>query len=329
MSARKVGLTLARMVIMRTHQACNRNESLPTNATRSPSSFTTSARKPGSGGPPADKDLPRGKTKREAPASDSSPAVAAGAHKSLEELVLAHRQWVSYMAHRYSRVGISKDDLLAEGMLGLLKAAQRFDPSLGVKFQTYARYWVRAYILSYISENSRVVAAPETRIARRLRLHLGDYEREMTQAAGGPVTDQAMADHIGITIDELRSARNMLTARDVPVMHTEPQEGQQGYEPMVTSTPEHYVEKRERTTYQQGLAKKLLSKLSPREEKIVRARVLAERSTTLCALGNELGISRERVRQIQARAITKMREAATQIMGTHSDDVETQLQAFC
>ncbi|MBC7173182.1 MAG: sigma-70 family RNA polymerase sigma factor, partial [Polyangiaceae bacterium] len=100
-------------------------------------------------------------------------AVAPIDREACHRLVLSHRRMVEAMARKYSRLGATEEDLVGEGMLGLLDAARRFDPGRGTKFATYARWWVRYYMRSYLAESRRAVSMPKTRNIVRIRSWVG------------------------------------------------------------------------------------------------------------------------------------------------------------
>jgi len=223
------------------------------------------------------------------------------------ELVLAHRPLVRAMARRYTRPGVSLEDLEAEGCVGLLVAARRFDPSRGAQFSTYAKWWVRAHVQRYAMANRRIVAAPNTR-AMRLLHQIRRIERNMEQAAGEPADVHDVARSMHMTVEQVEEAQAAISRRD---LSTEPDGAdRESLEPSDTSpSPEDLVASREWHSACRTMAVIALDALDPRERQIVHDRLLSPDRMTLADLGTRFGVTRERVRQLEARALRKMRTA--------------------
>lgn len=226
---------------------------------------------------------------------------------ALHELVLAHRDLVVAMAERYARFGGSRDDLVNEGYLGLLDAARRFDPERGTRFATYARWWVRAHMLEYLLSNRRIVGLPKTRTMRRLRLQLRPVERDLEQKRGGRVDGEELANALGVTPEAIAAARGDMIRGDVPIAYDEPGSG---YSPVdLDASPEERTADAEREARMRTLAQAALDALDERERTIVHERLLCDETLSLRELSEQFNVSRERVRQLEARALRKMRAA--------------------
>jgi RNA polymerase sigma-32 factor len=160
-------------------------------------------------------------------------------------------------------------------------------------------------MLRYITVNRRSVVAPETRVMRKLRLHLNPTEVRMQQQAGRTVSDAEIADELGVTAADVVMARTAFASTDVTIAHGEPSPHE--HVPKTECSPEEIVAQREERLNTMSAACKALQHLTPRELTIIRGRVMADRPRSLRELGGELGLSRERVRQLQLRALAKMR----------------------
>lgn len=230
-----------------------------------------------------------------------------GSQRALRDLMAAHLRLVLATARRYSGNGMSLEDLVAEGNLGLVEAAQRFDPARGTRFGTYAAWWVRAFVRRYALANRRIVPAPSTRNARKLISSLRSTQRTLTQEMGRPPTRDEVAQALGVSADDVGMMESVLGGRDLFVGPSE--DGTvvelEDYRP----SPEQHTEEQELEALRASTVARALEKLTEREREIVRRRYLEEDGVTLAVLGDDLGLSRERVRQIEKRAQHKLRAA--------------------
>lgn len=229
-----------------------------------------------------------------------------GSDHARHQLILAHMRLVGSVAQRYVRDGTPFEDLIHEGVLGLLEAASRFDPSRGARFSTYATWWVRAYVRRYALSNRRIVAAPSTRDSRRALSQLRRTQHLLAQRHGVPASNEQLAEALDVGVDDVEMAEGVLSGRDVGLDGDGP--GSRHIEPPTEEpTPEQSTEEAERLSMYARRLARAMELLSDREREIVRRRLLAEEPDSLAALGQELGVSRERVRQIQQRAQEKLR----------------------
>ncbi len=197
-----------------------------------------------------------------------------------------------------------------EGVLGLMEAAHRFDPERGIRFGTYAAWWVRAYIRRYALTNRRIVAPPSTRAARRIIASLRRTERELAADSGRCPERAEVAAAIGVSTEDLTMVEGLLGGRDVPIG---PVDDGIGFEPVAdAASPEQETAAEEARQQDAGAVHQALSLLSERERAIVQRRILDDERTSLSALGQTMGLSRERVRQLEKRAQLKLRDALLQ-----------------
>jgi RNA polymerase sigma-32 factor len=236
-----------------------------------------------------------------------------GDERAGEQLVLSNLEIVVKMAFRYhSRIGHVLD-LVQEGNLGLVRALEKFDPTKGVPFSAYARYWVRAMILRYVMENHHAASPGNTREGRRLFWELA-RERQRLTVSGMAPTSRQLADALGASEQEV-AAVSALSARELSL--DEPvSTGTEGGRSLgdtlpdpLTPDPEDSLDRSRLVhTVRTGVAT-FAEQLGPRDRRILEARIVADEPATLGVLSEELGVSRERVRQLEARLRTKLGEA--------------------
>lgn len=227
--------------------------------------------------------------------------------KSTRELVVQHVPLVRAMARRYAHSGVLFDDLVQEGMIGLLVAAERFEPERGLRFATYARWWVRWRMQRYLRQNRAIVGLPETRAIRFVRRRIWGARRDLEQRGRTGVTDADLAQELGVDEEDVALVRAELGQRSAPLSPTaERLDGL--YEPdRRAPDPEGVAARHELRNEARFLIESCLGHLDERERFIVNERRLAEPPSSLRELGDRLAISAERVRQLEQRAFQKMR----------------------
>ena len=233
-------------------------------------------------------------------------SVRVGDRQALETLLLSHLPLVHAIAARYARRGQDRDDLIAEGILGLVEAARRFDHDRGVRFSTYAAWWVRAQVRRYSLRTMRIVGAPSTRVGRRLLAQLPAAQRRLSQVLGRAPNRQELATELQATDEEVACVDAALRGADRMF-----EEGSAATlaEGSAQPTPEGLLAAAQGRALLLARVERAMGAMSERERQIVRRRLLDEERTTLSALGQDLGISRERVRQLEERARAKLRNA--------------------
>ena len=249
----------------------------------------------------------------------------AGDQIALHRLTSAHMRLVIAIAARFRHFGLSMGDMIQEGHVGLLEAAQRFDPEREVRFSTYATWWIRASIQDYILRNWSIVRGGTSSTQKALFFNLRRLRARLTQ--GQPdLTDSGVyreiASMIGVSEKDVALMDSRLSAPDTslnaPLTDSDGGASSERQEFLVSTAPlqdETVGEEidRERRVHWLGVALKVLS---DRELNILRERRLQENGATLEALGTRLGISKERVRQIENRALEKLRQA---LVRSHPD----------
>ena len=202
-------------------------------------------------------------------------------------------------------------DLIQEGNLGLLQAVQRFDPYQGVKLSSYGAYWIRAYILKYLIDNIRLVRLGTTRAQRKLFFRLNKEKREL-ERQGFEVEPKLIAERLDVSEADVIDMEQRLGQRDLsleaPVRDEEGGASYGDFIPAAGESAEHDVGERElRRVFLEKL-RDFAESLEERDRQIVEQRILAEDPKTLQEMGTEFGVSRERVRQLEARVVARLRD---------------------
>ncbi len=236
-------------------------------------------------------------------------------YRRLGDLEAAHRlicsnlRFVVKIANEYRGYGMKMLDLIQEGNIGLMMAVKKFDPERGIRLISYAVWWIRAYIQNYIVKTWSLVKIGTTQAQKKLFFKL-----KQTQAALLRLTGQENAEEIAQTLDvrndEVEEMSRRLAARDTS-LDVELIEGEDFtlMETLADNSPNQETrlienEKRHRLA---GEVRQAFDRLNAREQKIIRSRIFAESPRTLQELADDFGISRERVRQIEAHALNKLR----------------------
>ena len=231
---------------------------------------------------------------------------------ALHELVSAHARLVLRAASRYRKFGLALGDLMQEGLIGLLLAAARFDPDRGARFSTYAGWWVRSVMQDYILRNWSVVRTGTTTAQKALFFNLGRLRAQIDGARAGPLTAEGrrrIAAELKVRIADVEAMESRLAANDQSLNAPLGDDGGERQDLLVDPGPspeEIAIETRDAEIRGRWLAA-ALAELTARERKIVGDRRLRDDSVALAALGRRFGISKERVRQIEHRALAKIK----------------------
>jgi RNA polymerase sigma-32 factor len=223
-------------------------------------------------------------------------------------LVLAHLRFVVHVARGYAGYGLPLGDLVQEGNVGLMKAVKRFDPSVGVRLVSFAVHWIRAEIHEYVLRNWRLVKVATTKAQRKLffnlrraKKHLGWLSRAETEA---------VAKDLGVSAREVNEMERRLSSYDVS-FDPDPTDDEDfapaAYLPSPNSDPAKAVEREDWDTDAHDRLDAALAKLDARSRDILARRWLTDDKSTLHELAAEYDVSAERIRQIEANAIAKLR----------------------
>ena len=227
------------------------------------------------------------------------------------QLVLSHLRVVVSVARHYLGYGLPQADLIQEGNIGLMKAVKRFDPDRGVRLVSFALHWIRAEIHEYVLKNWRLVKVATTKAQRKLFFNLRSLKQSLDTLS---LTEaDAVAKELNVSRKDVLEMETRLSGRDISIDPTI-EDGEESYSPVayLASPDENPAQVLEREQTEQHLHTglfKALENLDARSRRIIEARWLTEdASSTLHDLAAEYGVSAERIRQIEARALQKMRE---------------------
>jgi RNA polymerase sigma-32 factor len=230
--------------------------------------------------------------------------------EAARELVLAHLRVVVAISRGYLGYGLPQADLIQEGNIGLMKAVKRFDPERGVRLVSFAVHWVRAEIHEFVLRNWRIVKIATTKAQRKLFFNLRSLKRSL--ATLGPEDVKAVATKLGVKPEEVVEMETRLTGKDIAL---EPvgDDDEEAFAPISylvaeDAEPGRILEHEETARLRTSGLEKAMASLDPRSRRIIQARWLTEKeSATLHDLAAEFGVSAERIRQIEAKALGKMK----------------------
>lgn len=232
-----------------------------------------------------------------------------GDQEAIQELARANLRFVISVAKKYQNRGVSLTDLIQEGNVGLVTAARKFDPEQGVKFISYAVWWIRQAILASLANHGRAVRVPLNRASDLARI-FREKERLKQEKGREPTTDE-LAKATSLTPELVESLQTLNAAEirlDAPIGDSEDSQLVERFITEEAAEPEVEVESRLLTE----TITEALSTLEVRDAKVLRLYfgLEGEREHTLEEIGNMLGVTRERIRQLRDRALRRLREGA-------------------
>jgi RNA polymerase sigma-32 factor len=230
-------------------------------------------------------------------------------------LVMSHLRLVVAVARNYLGYGLPHADLIQEGNIGLMKAVKRFDPERGVRLVSFALHWIKAEIHEYILRNWRLVKVATTKAQRKLFFNL----RSMKQGLGtmSPDEIQGVARELNVKPEEVSEMETRLSGGDI-ALEGRIEDGEEEYAPIAyladeDSEPTEVLQRRQHDMLQSDGVRQAIERLDARSRRIIEARWLNEDAdgrvgtATLHELAEEFGVSAERIRQIEAKALLKLR----------------------
>ncbi len=226
------------------------------------------------------------------------------------KLVMSHLRLVVAIARGYLGYGLPHADLIQEGNVGLMKAVKRFDPDRGVRLVSFAIHWIKAEIHEYIVKNWRLVKIATTKAQRKLFFNLRSMKSSSNTLQGDDVL--AVAQQLGVKPEEVREMETRLSGQEV-ALEAGPDDDEERFAPIAYladphAEPSEVLAQRQSARLQDEGLHQALAMLDERSRAIVQRRWLTEGdSATLHELAAEYGVSAERIRQIEAKAMQKMR----------------------
>jgi len=226
------------------------------------------------------------------------------------QLVLSHLRFVVHISRGYLGYGLPMGDLVQEGNVGLMKAVKRFDPAVGVRLVSFAVHWIRAEIHEYVLRNWRLVKVATTKSQRKLFFNLRKMKKNLTWLTEAETN--AVAKDLGVEPGDVREMEQRLSARDMSFDPTPESDEDDTYSPAMylpASNADPAIEV-EREEWEEDSSDRLgaaLERLDARSLDILKRRWMTDDKATLHELADEYGISAERVRQVEANAIAKLK----------------------
>jgi RNA polymerase sigma-32 factor len=234
--------------------------------------------------------------------------------EAARELVMAHLRFVVHIAKGYMGYGLPLGDLIQEGNVGLMKAVKRFDPDYGVRLVSFAVHWIRAEIHEFVLKNWRIVKVATTKAQRKLFFNLRKSKKSLAWLSFDET--QAVAKDLGVSAAEVTEMERRLSARDAifdptPDMDDDYNFTPAAYLPSPDADPATLVEDADWNDDATTRMTAAMKDLDERSRDILASRWLTDSKMTLHELADRYGVSAERIRQIEANAIKKLRTAMT------------------
>ena len=240
--------------------------------------------------------------------------------QAAQRLVLSHLRLVISVARGYLGYGLPFADLIQEGNVGLMKAIKHYDPDRGVRLMTFSVHWIRSEIQEYIVRNWRLVKLATTKNQRKLFFNLRQMKDSDKTLTGDQTTN--IANRLAVKPEEVREMETRMAGGDTPIdyRYGNDDDDNQSMAPIdwlsdESEEPQNKLEERDKEKLANEGLRKAIAELDDRSRRVIQARWLnenfdgTEKPLTLQDLAAELGVSAERVRQIEKKAIAKMREA--------------------
>jgi RNA polymerase sigma-32 factor len=231
--------------------------------------------------------------------------------EAARQLVLSHLRFVVHIARGYTGYGLQLGDLIQEGNVGLMKAVKRFDPTVGVRLVSFAVHWIRAEIHEFVLRNWRVVKVATTKAQRKLFFNLRKAKKHLGWLSADET--RLVAEDLGVTERDVTEMEQRLSARDL-AFDPAPDTGDDdsvytpaAYLPSPDTDPAGKAERDDWETAASERLRLAMEGLDERSRHIMEARWLAEEKRTLQDLADQYGVSAERIRQIEANALKKLK----------------------
>jgi RNA polymerase sigma-32 factor len=242
---------------------------------------------------------------------------AEGDLEAARKLVLSHLRVVVAIARNYNGYGLPQADLIQEGNIGLMKAVKRFDPDRGVRLVSFAVHWIRAEIHEFILRNWRIVKIATTKAQRKLFFNLRSLKQGLGTLGDAEVT--SMAKQLGVKKQEVIEMETRLGGQDIALEPAGDEDD--GFGPIAylrdpAPEPSQALEEEQTEERKRSGLRAAISALDPRSRRIIEARWLNENeSATLHDLANEFSVSAERIRQIEQKALLRMKSMLAETAG--------------
>ena len=239
--------------------------------------------------------------------------------EALHRLITAYMRLAISMAGKFKRYGAPMPDLIQEAGVGLMKAAEKFDPDRGVRFSTYAQWWIKASIQDYVMRNWSLVRTGSTTSQKSLFFNMkrvqAKIEREAVAAGetlDGATLRERLAAEVGVSLRDVEMMEGRLSGSDFSLnaLQTSDEDGREWQDTLEDEGPttSEIVERERDLKQMRSWLSEAMDVLNDREKYIIAQRKLIDEGRTLESIGDELGLSKERIRQVESAALTKMRK---------------------
>jgi len=250
--------------------------------------------------------------------------------QALHRLINAYMRLAISMASKFHRYGTSRQDLIQEAGVGLMKAAEKFDPDRGVRFSTYAQWWIKAAIQDYVMRSWSMVRTGSTSSQKALFFNLKRVQAALEREASACGKDldrhqiaEKIAQEIGVPMRDVEMMQGRLSGFDFSLnaQQSTDTEGREWQDALADEGPqaEEIVTQAHDMGQLRNWLKEAMEDLNDRERYIVNQRLLIEEPRTLGSIGEELGLSKERIRQVQAAALGKLKKLLERNTGRSAD----------
>jgi RNA polymerase sigma-32 factor len=230
--------------------------------------------------------------------------------EAARSLVLAHLRFVVHIARGYAGYGLSVNDLVQEGNIGLMKAVKRYDPAVGVRLVSFAVHWIRAEIHEYVLRNWRMVKIATTKAQRKLFFNLRRLKKNLSWLNADET--RAVAQELGVSAAEVTEMEQRLSAHDLSFDPAPQADDEEVYEPAaylsaLGADPAEQAEDEDWESRSRARLAVAVKELDPRSQDILQRRWIDADKATLHELADKYRVSAERIRQIETAALTKLR----------------------
>ena len=232
---------------------------------------------------------------------------------ALHELIQAHMRLVVSYAVKYKNYGLSLNDLIQEGNIGLMKAAQKFEPNKGFRFSTYASWWIRASIQDFLLKHWSIVRIATTSKQKSLFFSLRRLKQKINGNENGNIdfnTAENIANDLNISTSAVINMDSRITQNDSSLNKKISEDGEDEFLSLLedeNARPDNIIFAKDEIDHKKTMVSSAIDSLDDRETQIINERHLSEDPKTLEYLGKKLKISKERVRQIEKNAMNKMK----------------------
>ncbi|MEO1957521.1 MAG: RNA polymerase sigma factor RpoH [Methylophilaceae bacterium] len=233
--------------------------------------------------------------------------------EAAQKLIVSHLRLVAKIARGYTGYGLPQNDLIQEGNIGLMKAVKRFDPDRGVRLVSFAIHWIKAEIHEYVIRNWRLVKTATTKAQRKLFFNLRSMKTSVNTLNTEEVDD--IATRLNVKPEEVMEMEYRLNGQEMSLDTPVAADSEETYNPIAhlesdTPEPSEFLEQEQNERLQSSALSNALANLDDRSRRIVEARWLNEKNnSTLHDLAGEFGVSAERIRQIEQKAMQNVKKA--------------------